>query len=113
MVTIGANGNKIAYGIKHFNVDTEADRLAIRTYNLTPGTTVFVIENSTYYMFNGSKKWVKITPFGSASSDHIYDGGSVDDPTEGTGTPPAGDNDNDNNNNNDGDGIYDGGDLDA
>ena len=25
MISIGSNGEKIAYGIKHYNLDTEAD----------------------------------------------------------------------------------------
>ena len=109
MVTIGANGNKITYGIKHYNVDTEDDRLAIHVFNLTPGTTAFVIENSKYYMLNGSRKWVEITPFGKGSSSSGgQDGGDIDDNPDGDGpnTPNPPDSGDD-------DGIYDGGDLDA
>ena len=99
MIMIGANGNKIAYGIKHYNFDTENDRKSMSTYNLTPGTTVFVIENSKQYMLNGSRKWVEInksyTP--APPSDGDQDGGDVDD-SENSGS---------------GNGSYDGGDLDA
>ena len=105
MVMIGANGNKIAYGIKHYNVDTEDDRLAIKTFNLTPGTTAFVIENSKHYMLNGAKKWVEITPFGAGSSSGGQDGGDIDEnPDVEPDTPGE---------SGDGDGFYDGGDLDA
>lgn len=105
MVTIGANGNKIAYGVKHYNVDTEDDRLAIKTFNLTPGTTAFVIENSKHYMLNGAKKWVEITPFGTGSSCGGQDGGDIDEnPDVEPDNPGEG---------GEGDGIYDGGDLDA
>lgn len=109
MVTIGANGNKIAYGVKHYNVDTEDDKLAIKTFNLTPGTTAFVIENSKHYMLNGAKKWVEITPFGTGSSSSGgQDGGDIDEnpdvEPDNPDTPGEGGN---------GDGFYDGGDLDA
>jgi hypothetical protein len=105
MVMIGANGNKIAYGIKHYNVDTEDDRLAINTFNLTPGTTAFVIENSKHYMLNGSRKWVEITPFGKGSSSGGgQDGGDIDEvPDDNPGSEENGDDN----------GIYDGGDLDG
>lgn len=111
MVMIGANGNRPAYGIKHYNADTEKDREAIITVNLTPGSTVFVIENSKQYMLNSARKWVLITPFGS-SSNGGYDGGDIDtskpnnpdntDPTPDSGAGSGS-----------GDNLYDGGDLDA
>ena len=111
MVTIGANRDKVAYGIKHFNADTETDRLAISTMNLTPGTTAFVIENSKHYMLNGAKKWVEIKPLGAGSpSSGGQDGGDID------GTPDGGtDNPTPNPDPNPGTGgeSYDGGDLDA
>lgn len=107
MVMIGANGNKIAYGVKHYNVDTEADREAIGTFNLTPGSTVFVIENSKHYMLNGSKKWIEIKPFStSSSSGGGQDGGDMDDSTGGSGGSGSEDSGS-------GGGSYDGGDLDG
>mgnify|MGYP003315882712 CR=1 FL=1 len=47
MITIGANRDKVAYGIKHYNIDTAAELTLIDTFNLTPGTTAFIIENSS------------------------------------------------------------------
>ena len=91
MVSIGANQNRIAYGIKHYNADHESDRLSINTFNITPGSTVFVIENSKHYMLNNKKEWIEINLFGNGSSN---------------GNTGSGDNDS-------GDGFYDGGDLDA
>lgn len=110
MVMIGANRNKVAYGIKHYNTDTENDRLSISTLNLTPGTTVFVIENSKHYMLNSARKWIEINPFGKeATSSGGQDGGDIDDSDNTTpDNPDSGDN-----NDNSSDGIYDGGDLDA
>ncbi len=115
MVMIGANRDKIAYGIKHYNVDTEDDRLSISTFGLTPGTTVFVIENSKHYMLNGARKWVEITPFGKGStSSGGQDGGDIDDTPNGDNGNTTPDNpDSGDDNDGSGDGIYDGGDLDA
>lgn len=84
MINIAANGNKKAYGIKHYNLDT-VEELA----NLDPkyeimGTTAFIINNSKYYMVNGSNEWTEIHPKGSGSTtpdtddEVIYDGGGVD-----------------------------------
>ena len=87
MISIGANGEKIAYGLKHYNVDTFAE-LQELTHELM-GTTAFVIENSKYYMVNGSKQWKEIRPYGTGSGgsgggdepdsgkDIVYDGGGV------------------------------------
>ena len=93
MVNIGSNNHKIAYGIKHFNLDVLADLSSIAVGPLTPGSTVFVIATSKYYMLNGEKKWIEINPYGVGSStggdpgdnpgsdddDNLnYDGGSID-----------------------------------
>lgn len=98
MITIGSNGRKIAYGIKHYNLDTEADLAVLQTKNEPMGSTCFVISTSKYYMLNSGKKWVEITPFGQM----IASGGNGN---------PGEDNDEDNDNNvTPGDDIiYDGG----
>ena len=86
MISIGANGQRIAYGIKHYNVDTKAELDTLDISCEVMGTTAFVIENSKYYMLNGSKQWKEIQPYGSGSggSDNpgegervIYEGGGV------------------------------------
>ena len=76
MISIGANGQRIAYGIKHYNVDTKAELDTLDITMEVMGTTAFVIENSKYYMLNGSKQWKEISPYGSS-------GGGSDDPEEG------------------------------
>ena len=88
MLSIGANGQRIAYGIKHYNLDDEADLeiLKAKTEQVM-GTTAFVIETSKYYMLNGKNKWVEISPFGKVLSDSdsddddsddiIYEGGTI------------------------------------
>ena len=75
MITIGSNGQKIAYGIKHYNLDTEAELAKIPVAKEVMGCTCFIIETSKYYMLNGQKKWIEITPFGAS-----IPGGGGDDP---------------------------------
>jgi hypothetical protein len=94
MITIGANGERIAYGIKHYNLDEEADLKKLPTTKEAMGCTCFVISTSKYYMLNSKKKWIEITPFGKViesnggdtppepdepdiNDDIIYDGGTV------------------------------------
>lgn len=78
MVTIGSNGQKIAYGIRHYNLDTEADLAKIQVSKEVMGCTCFIIETSKYYMLNSGKKWIEITPFGKATGG----GGGGDTPVE-------------------------------
>lgn len=97
MITIGANGKRIAYGIKHYILDTEADLEKMPKENEFVGTTCFVISTSKYYMLNSDYKWIQISPFGTSveggsgggsggeetpdeppvQDDVIYDGGNV------------------------------------
>lgn len=89
MISIGANGQKIAYGIKHYNLDTQEDLEKLPTISEKMGCTCFVISTSKYYMLNSDYEWVEITPFGkgfptsddddddSSSSDIIYEGGII------------------------------------
>ena len=83
MLTIGANGNKIAYGIKHYNLDTEQDFADLPTAREQMGCTCFVIETSKYYMLNSKLQWVEITPFGKVVS------GSGDNDNPGGGDTPG------------------------
>lgn len=95
MITIHANGNHISYGIKHFNLDTIDDLSGLNKERLSPGSTIFIINTSKYYMLNGKHQWVEINPYGMGNSsnngsgdggggdsgtenDGIYDGGSID-----------------------------------
>ena len=99
---IRANGRKVAYGIKHFNLDTFDDFSKLNGYVLVPGCTAFVIDTSTRYILNSEMKWVEIKRAGGGNvnpDDGDYDGGSID------GTDPGG--------STDGDGYYDGGSIDG
>ena len=93
MLSVGANGKKIAYGIKHYNLDTDEDLKNLPVAKELMGCTAFVIATSKYYMLNSEYKWVEIQPFGVGSNtsgggssggdndptldDVIYDGGLV------------------------------------
>ena len=93
MITIGANGKKIHYGIKHYNLDTDKDLANLPKANQYMGCTCFVISTSKYYMLNSDLEWIEIFPFGNGSTsggdiiippgddeeenDIIYDGGVV------------------------------------
>jgi hypothetical protein len=109
MINIHANGNRVSYGIKHYDLDTMDDLEKLKKKTLTPGTTAFIIDKSKYFMLNGKHEWVEINPYGMGSSnnsggsegnDGIYDGGSIDDSDPNSG------------NGNENDGIYDGGSID-
>lgn len=77
MITIGANGKRIAYGIKHYNLDDENDLKQLPTNKETMGCTAFVISTSKYYMLNSQRKWIEITPFGKAVSSDDNEGGDI------------------------------------
>lgn len=93
MISIGANGERIAYGIKHYNLDTEEDLKNFSKNNKTVGTTCFVISTSKYYMLNSKQELIEITPFGKIISS---DGETDDNPS----FPPVND-----------DVIYEGGEI--
>lgn len=90
MVTVGSNREKIAYGIKHFILDTNADFAQLRKHtNIAVGSTAFVIDTSKYYMLNSKNQWKEVRLYGSSSSNNggdsgdtdsgvDYDGGSID-----------------------------------
>lgn len=85
MINIASNGNKKAYGIKHYNLDTVDDLNALDPARLAMGTTAFIINTSKYYMVNGSNEWKEINPKGGSGGttpdiyeEIIYDGGGVD-----------------------------------
>ena len=83
MISIGSNGEKIAYGIKHYNLDTEEDLKKFIGKKLVMGSTCFVISTSKYYMLNSKQKWIEITPFGKAvNSNDDLDGDGIPDDIE-------------------------------
>lgn len=88
MITIGANGERIAYGIKHYNLDTPADLEKLPTANEFMGCTCFVISTSKYYMLNSDHHWVQIAPFGTSSGSSPDSGGNGGGDSGGDDTPP-------------------------
>ena len=85
-----SNSGKLAYGVKEFIIDTYDDINAINVKKITPGSTVFVIDASEYYMLNTKLEWKKINvangtnmPGGGGTTpdeeiEVIYDGGGLD-----------------------------------
>lgn len=86
MISVGSNGQQIAYGIKHYNLDDEADLAILSKRNELMGSTCFIISTSKYYMLDSKKKWVEITPFGKV----IVNGGG-DEPGDNPDTPDGDD----------------------
>lgn len=110
MITVGSNGQRISYGIKHYNIDSMDDLSKLNPKAEIMGTTCFVINKSKYFMINGEKEWVEIAPFGSSSSSN---GGSGSNPDSGTNPddPSNPDNNNPSNPDDGNEDIYDGGEV--
>lgn len=87
-MSIYSNGNRVAYGIKHYDLDSIEDLKNVNKNSLTPGSTIFIINSSKYYKLNNKRQWIEIYPYGKGntsgnngdddSDDMIYDGGSID-----------------------------------
>ena len=82
MITIGANGQRIAYGIRHYNLDDETDLQKLSTSKEQMGCTCFVISTSKYYMLNSKMKWIEITPFGKVMTSSTGGSGDIINPPE-------------------------------
>lgn len=88
MISVRANSRRIAYGVKQYTVDEEADLEKIILSTASPGSIAFVLETSTKYVLNNKKEWVKVKSSssgsgnggsgGSSGGDGDYDGGSID-----------------------------------
>lgn len=90
MVYITSNRGVPAYGIKTFLLDSKSDVEKLPTQGLTPGSKAFVTEDSSYYILNTSRKWVKTTVSGSGgggsdSGEIVYTGGDI---SEDSSTDP-------------------------
>lgn len=59
MFSIASNSGEVAYGVTRFLIDTEAEIKDLPTYH-TPGSSAFVIENSTRYILNNNREWIKV-----------------------------------------------------
>ena len=86
MISVRANSRRIAYGVKQYTVDEEADLEKIVLSTTSPGSIAFVLETSTKYVLNNKREWIKIKSSssgngsggGSSGGDGDYDGGSID-----------------------------------
>lgn len=47
-----SNSGKTHYGVNEYIIDTYDDIKKLNVKNITPGSTVFVIDVSEYYMLN-------------------------------------------------------------
>ena len=59
MINTTSNSGHTAYGLKSFVIDTKKD-LDHLPIDVQMGSTAFCIEDSSVYMMNGSREWVKI-----------------------------------------------------
>ncbi len=82
MITLHSHRNQITYGIEHFILDTLDDLKELNKKSLKPGSTIFVIDNSKYYMLNGKNSWVEINPYGM---NHSSNSGSGSGGNDGSG----------------------------
>lgn len=57
------NNNKYIYNLVEIICDLESDVVSIPT-TFSPGSKVFVVESSSYYMLNASKEWKKLVKTG-------------------------------------------------
>lgn len=53
------NNNKYIYNLVEIICDLESDVVSIPT-TFSPGSKVFVVDSSSYYMLNASKEWKKL-----------------------------------------------------
>lgn len=59
MINIMKQNGKDAYGVTELIVDSNADVATLST-DYAPGSTCFVVEDSSLYMLNGNKAWILI-----------------------------------------------------
>lgn len=61
MINFGSTtGGRPAYGRKLFYLDFDSDVASLPT-NCAVGSTAYVIQNSTCYIMNSNKEWIKQT----------------------------------------------------
>ena len=64
--------NQIAYGVKKFIVDGEADVEKIPTSTLAPGSSAFMPKTGDIYIYQPDNTWIKMPKStGAVSNDFI------------------------------------------
>ena len=78
--------NQIAYGVKKFIVDGEADVEKIPTSTLAPGSSAFMPKTGDIYIYQPDNTWIKMpkSTGGNSGGDipdpsntYIWDGGDI------------------------------------
>ena len=64
------NNNKYIYNLVEIICDLESDVVSIPT-TFSPGSKVFVVESSSYYMLNASNEWKKLVKTGEGVNGSI------------------------------------------
>lgn len=64
------NNNKYIYNLVEIICDLDSDVAGIPT-TFSPGSKVFVVDSSSYYMLNASKEWKKLETTGEGVNDSI------------------------------------------
>ena len=60
MVNIISQNGDVGYSVTEVVLDTPNDLEILKTQQLAPGSSAFIISTSEVYMLNGSREWVKI-----------------------------------------------------
>lgn len=71
--SISRNSNNVAYGVKHYTIDTPNDVKELPLH-CTPGSTAFVISTSDRYMFNNQYQWIKVANSNSSGGSGSGEG---------------------------------------
>lgn len=91
MHSIRAEKGQVKYGIYDFILDTEAElkNFKILKNKILPGSTIFIVENSTKYILNNQYQWKQIKTCSTSNKNEssnndsdedneiIYDGGDL------------------------------------
>lgn len=64
------NNNKYIYNLVEIICDLDSDVAGIPT-TFSPGSKVFVVDSSSYYMLNASKEWKKLVTTEKEVNDSI------------------------------------------
>lgn len=75
--SVSAQSGRVAYGVKHYTVDTMNCLKKLPT-SAAAGSTAFVVDSSRSFMLNNKRQWVEVSASGSGAggTNIIWDGGT-------------------------------------